>query len=90
MYNKDLDKLHLDVTFVKSAMKYHVEGTYQQATNVPLDSFLWNNRGAVSFTSSTENKMGSTLSENQMASYLGRINYAFNNKYLLTLSGRYD
>lgn len=90
MYTKDFDKHHFDVTFVQSAMKYHVEGTTQQATNLPLDSFLWNNMGAVSFTASTENQMGSTLSENQMASYLGRINYAFNNKYLLTLSGRYD
>lgn len=34
--------------------------------------------------------MGTGLTESQLASYMARINYSFNDRYLLTVSGRYD
>ncbi len=90
MYTKDFGKHHFDVTFVQSAMKYHAESTSQRANGIPLDKFLWNNMGSVNFTASIENTMGSDVSDKTMASYLGRINYAFSDRYMLTVSGRYD
>ena len=36
------------------------------------------------------NPPSSTLSDSKLISYLGRLNYTFNNKYMLTVTGRYD
>jgi TonB-linked SusC/RagA family outer membrane protein len=47
---------------------------------------LWHSLG----TGATVTGYGSNLQEYSIASYMGRINYGFNDKYLLTLTGRYD
>ena len=47
---------------------------------------LWHSLG----TGATVTNYGSNLEEFSIASYMGRINYGFDNKYLLTLTGRYD
>lgn len=49
------------------------------------DGFEFNNLGA-----GTTQAAGSSFSAYSLESYLGRINYIFNDKLLLTLSGRYD
>jgi TonB-linked SusC/RagA family outer membrane protein len=89
VYSKDIAKNHFDATLVQTASKYLAESTSQQAEGIPKNSYLWNNMGSVDITNSNA-KMGSGLSEWQMASYLGRIHYSFDNKYLLTVTGRYD
>ena len=60
--------------------------------NVLVPEFLWNNMGLIDLTNSTKYKagMGTGKSENQMASYMARINYSYKDRYLLTVSGRYD
>ena len=58
---------------------------------IPLSSMLWNNMGYIDITQSQfKASMGTGLSENQLASYMARVNYSFNDRYLLTVSGRYD
>lgn len=56
------------------------------ASNFPSDFFLTNNMGAA-----TEHDPGSSWkTASQLVSYLGRINYVFDDRYLLTLTGRAD
>ena len=59
--------------------------------NIYMPSFLWNNLGDVDITESTNKASMSTgLSENQLMSYMARVNYSFKERYLLTVSGRWD
>lgn len=61
------------------------------AENIPKESYKWNNMGSVDITNSTSRaSMGTGLTQSQLASYMGRINYSFKDRYLLTVSGRYD
>jgi len=50
------------------------------------DAFLWNNLNSGSGTKS----VSSSGQENLIASYFGRLNYIFNDRYLLTLTVRTD
>ena len=50
------------------------------------DAFLWNNLNAGSGTK----VVSSSLQKNMIASYFGRINYIFNDKYLATFTIRTD
>jgi len=50
-----------------------------------INGFQYNNLGA-----GTVQTSGSSYSKYSLLSYLGRINYTYKEKYLLTLSGRYD
>ena len=55
-------------------------------TNFISDSFLWNNLG----TGAGIKSVGSSRYENTIASYFGRLNYNFANKYLFTFTLRTD
>lgn len=92
MYNKKFGSHTLGVTFVQSASKYNSENASMSEKNVFIPSYLWNNMGDIDIYDSEKYGagMGTGKSENQMSSYLGRVNYSFMDKYLLTVSGRYD
>lgn len=90
-YDKIFGKSKIGVTLLQSASSYNSETANMSEVNVPKASFLWNNMGAVDITATTSSAtMGSGLTESQMASYMGRVNYSYFDRYLLTLSGRYD
>lgn len=90
-YNKEIDSHRFDITLLQSASKYDTETGSMTAQNIPKSSFKWNNMGSVDITSSDARAgMGTGLVQSQLASYMGRLNYAFQNKYLVTFSGRYD
>lgn len=61
------------------------EGFNNYANGFFTDAYQNNNIGAASFrdANSYKNKW-------QLASFIGRMNYTFDNKYLLTVTGRYD
>lgn len=90
-YDKQIGIHKLGLTLLQSASSYNEESASMSEVNVPKQSYLWNNMGAVDITS-TESaaSMGTGLRESTLASYMGRINYSLKDKYLLTLSGRYD
>ncbi|MEL7585893.1 MAG: TonB-dependent receptor [Prolixibacteraceae bacterium] len=56
------------------------------STNFPTDIYEANNLGA----GTSYSRPGSDRSQSQLASYLGRINYIYKDRYLLTLTGRAD
>ena len=61
------------------------------ANNIPKPSFLWNAMGSVDATNAANNaRMSSGITERAISSYMARANYGYDNRYLLTVSGRWD
>lgn len=91
-YNKTFGKHNLGVTLLQSASKYNKESGSESANAIPNENFEWYNMGSVDITDAATYGAGMStgMSENQLASYMARINYAYNDRYLLTVSGRYD
>ncbi|MCG8688528.1 MAG: TonB-dependent receptor, partial [Desulfobacterales bacterium] len=69
-------------TFQKS----HLEGIFAGSTGFITDGFESYNLEA----GETDYPPSSVLSEWQVVSFLGRVSYDFKNKYLFSVSGRYD
>ncbi|HEX5153571.1 MAG TPA: TonB-dependent receptor [Parafilimonas sp.] len=61
------------------------DGVRGASSGYVIDGFQYNNLGA-----GTVQTSGSSFSEYSLLSYLGRINYTYKDRWLLTLSGRYD
>ena len=91
-YNKTFGKHTIGVTLLQTASKVNTESTSQNGQNIPNEHFLWYNLGSIDITDPDTYGagMGTGLSETQLVSYMARVNYNFNDKYLLTVSGRYD
>jgi TonB-linked SusC/RagA family outer membrane protein len=90
-YNKKIKQHSFDLTLLQSASAYNEESASMGAVNIPKASYKWNNMGSVDITStSTSASMDTGLTETAMASYMARLNYSFMDRYLLTVSGRYD
>ena len=90
-YNKKIKQHSFDLTLLQSASSYNEETASMSAVNIPKASYKWNNMGSVDVTSSsTSASMDTGLTETSMASYMARLNYSFMDRYLLTVSGRYD
>ncbi|MGB5553462.1 MAG: TonB-dependent receptor [Flavobacteriaceae bacterium] len=88
-YNTDFGENHsLTVLGGASFQKNTIETTNAQAFGITTDATGFNNIGLG--TDPTRNVLGSGYSAFQIASFFGRLNYAFKDKYLLTLVGRSD
>ncbi|MEN9949458.1 MAG: hypothetical protein RLY85_210 [Bacteroidota bacterium] len=83
-YNLTTGKHKLSATALQSAFKNTAENYAIAATNLPFAS-LWYNLGTGGVVTSS-----SGYSSNALSSYMARVNYTFNDKYLLTLTGRAD
>ncbi|MBG47337.1 MAG: SusC/RagA family protein [Pseudozobellia sp.] len=86
-YDKVLNKHTLGLTLLQSQTQYRAESNLMSADNVPFASQKWN---ALSSDNVALANWESDLVERQLLSYMARVNYGYDNKYLLTLSGRYD
>ena len=91
-YDKTIGGLHdIGLTLLQTASSWNIESSGMSANNIPLASMLWNSFGDLDVTSpETSVAVYSGLSERQLSSYMVRMNYTFNKKYLLTVSGRWD
>jgi TonB-linked SusC/RagA family outer membrane protein len=85
------EKHNFGVTLVQSASSWNYENSSMNANNIPYSKFTWNAFGTVDVTNAN-NKVGisSGITERQLSSYLGRVSYGYDDRYLLTMSGRYD
>lgn len=92
MYNKKFDDHSFNVTLLQSASKYNAENGSMSEVDVLVPEFLWNNMGQIDIANTTKYDPGMStgLTESQMSSYMARINYSYKDRYLLTVSGRYD
>lgn len=92
MYNKKFDEHSFNVTLLQSASKYNAETGSMSEEDVLVPEFLWNNMGQIDIanTARYQPSFGTGLTESQMSSYMARINYSYKDRYLVTVSGRYD
>ena len=84
-YNKTFGKHRIDATALFSIFEQYDEYMQIQVENLAYRS-LWHNTGS----GATIKAYNTDLIESSLASYMGRVNYTFNDKYLLTVTGRYD
>lgn len=91
-YSKTFGASNLNVTLLQSASAYNRESSNMSENNVLIPEFLWNNMGQIDIANTTKYNpgFGTGLNENQLASYMARVNYSLMDRYLLTVSGRYD
>ncbi len=92
-YNKTIAEVHnIGVTLLQTASKYNLEKTNQNGQNIPNEHFMWHNLGSIDITDADTYGagMGTGLTESSLTSYMVRLNYGYKDKYLLTMSGRWD
>lgn len=77
----------MGVTLLQSATKYRYEESSMAALNIPLASANWNALSKANISALDD--WGSDLVEKQLLSYMFRLNYDYNSRYLLTVSGRW-
>ena len=85
------DKHKVGVTLLQTASKWNTEQSNMQANKIEKDSYLWNAFNTVNPSDADQAVgIGSGLTERQLESYMIRLNYGFNERYMLTVSGRWD
>lgn len=88
-FDKDFGRDHtLGVTLLQSSQKSRRENVSTSVSGLINPLSMWYDIG--SNTVGQPGGYGSGFTENTLASFMGRINYALKNKYLLTVSGRAD
>ncbi|WP_456865807.1 SusC/RagA family TonB-linked outer membrane protein [Galbibacter sp. BG1] len=92
LYNRTFAEKHnVGFTLLQTASSWNIEESAMSANNIPKESYLWNAFGTIDITNPDNNAgMSSGLTERQLSSYMVRANYGFDDRYLLTLSGRWD
>lgn len=84
-YKLNVAKHSLNITALQSAYKRRDEQYMISVKDLPYESG-WHNLGSAG----TIVGINSDLSERALLSYMGRINYGWKDRYLLTLTGRWD
>ena len=86
-YNTTIAESHrLDFTGLYSRQSRTAEIFGSDVNGLPVDGFEYYNLGAAS----SFNSISSDYAKSSIASWMGRINYVFNDRYLVTLTGRAD
>jgi len=87
-YDKTIGDHSFGLTLLASQTKYRMDMDSITGNGVPLSSSLWNALTSGTVTGAISTK--SNLTEQQLRSYMGRLNYSYKDKYLLTVSARED
>ncbi|WP_316786154.1 TonB-dependent receptor [Pedobacter frigiditerrae] len=87
-YDKTIKKHNFGVTLLQSSSRFKQESSSMEGTKIPLSKPLWYGLGGANIPSL--DRFSTDLSENSLISYMARVNYSFNSKYLLTASARWD
>ena len=86
-YNKVLGGKHnLGLTFLQSVQQNNYENHYTSVSGLPYESQKWFNLA----TAATINAVRSRYEQWSLASWMGRVNYTFNGKYMLQATIRTD
>lgn len=86
-YRNTFSEVHsLDVLLGTSMEKFIDDGNNQNVSDFITDAFLMYNMGA----GAGPKTVGSSHTENEIASYFGRLNYRFKSKYFFTFTFRAD
>lgn len=85
-WNKIIKSHSFGATLMQSIQQEKFESSRINVLSLPYESQLWYNVGSSPTISSVDSK----YTKWQLASFMGRINYSFKDRYLLTASARYD
>jgi len=86
-YDKTFNDKHtVGLTLLQSLQEDQKENVMIERQDMPSDILKYYDLGSAL----TTNNVGSKLTKWNMASFMGRINYNFLGRYLLTVSARYD
>jgi TonB-dependent starch-binding outer membrane protein SusC len=91
-YDKEIKRHSFGLTLLQSATKYVANPVSRiVGTGIPAASQKWYelNNGTIPATNLTTTRV-TPLTESQLTSYMARLNYGFDDKYLLTASIRHD
>jgi TonB-linked SusC/RagA family outer membrane protein len=76
---------------IGATLVYELQSNRAESAFVSAQNFTNDNLGANNLSSaSVFNRPSSSITETGLVSYLGRVNYSYNNRYLLTASVRRD
>jgi len=87
-YNKTINKHDFGVTLLQSSSSFREESSSLTGSKISLPNSLWYGLNTANLTGL--DGFDTNLRKSTLASYMGRINYTYNNKYLLTASARWD
>ncbi|MBD0723977.1 SusC/RagA family protein [Flavobacterium sp. L1I52] len=87
LYNKTIGKHDFGATLLQSQTQYTYEVSTMSAENIKNPENKWN---ALTPQNVTLNNYSSDFAEKGLFSYMGRLTYGFDDKYLVTASLRYD
>ncbi|MDR1723635.1 MAG: TonB-dependent receptor [Tannerella sp.] len=85
-YDKTFGKHKIGITLMQSFEQERQENLSGSVADLPYEHQQFYNLGSAA----TITGVGSNFVMWRMLSYMGRLNYNFNEKYLLTLTGRFD
>ncbi|WP_373511511.1 SusC/RagA family TonB-linked outer membrane protein [Persicitalea sp.] len=85
-YTKQLGQHSFNAVGLFSTQQNRTETSGARARNIPVESSLFYDLGSAADILG----ISSSLTKWGLVSYMGRINYSFKNRYLLTLTGRAD
>lgn len=85
-YDKNFNRHHLNIVGLYSVQRSRFEASRLSGQSIPVEKSLFYDLAS----SSTITGIGSSLEEWGLLSYMGRINYRYHDKFLLTLTGRTD
>lgn len=86
-YNHEFVGRHrVEATLLYSVQRNKYTMNHAEASNLPYDQQLWYNLG----TGEVVGPVSSNWSDWALAGYMGRLNYVLADRYMLTVTGRYD
>jgi TonB-linked SusC/RagA family outer membrane protein len=89
-YNKSIGRHDVGLTLLHSQTQYSKETSSIAANGIAFGSQKWNALSKNYIPAANLTGYSSDLVESQLQSYMARINYGFDDKYLLTVSARRD
>ncbi|WP_207514240.1 SusC/RagA family TonB-linked outer membrane protein [Longitalea luteola] len=89
-YNKTIGRHDIGLTLLGSQTKFKSDSSYIAANGIAFGSQRWNALSKSYIPANNLTGYTSGLTESQLQSFMARINYTFNDKYVLTVSARRD
>jgi TonB-linked SusC/RagA family outer membrane protein len=93
-YSLNLKDHHFKLLGGYSYSLYNYKRFYAQNQDFPFDAYLWNNLGSGLYNGGDagqgQNAVSSTQDGSTLIAFFGRLNYDYNNKYILTASLRHE
>ncbi|OQP40027.1 SusC/RagA family protein [Niastella yeongjuensis] len=89
-YNKSFGAHDLGLTLLYSQTKFSRDSSFISANGIAFGSQKWNALSKNYIPAANLTGYAGGLTESQLQSFMARINYSLNDKYLLTVSARRD